>query len=653
MTLVRWRRDAGRLIGAGLIGATTAREWFAARAPNRAAGALAIFGGVALALAAGASAQNTTPDPNALLARGVQLIESRPAEAVKLLQQALRLDPELPALRYQLGIAFHAIGDEADAEAELREAVSRTPDSAAAHNYLGIVLFQMGDAKAALEEFRAAAKLAPKDPNAHFNLGEALARTGDGNSAVEELRVAAGLIPGDAGLARLVKVVETALAARESAPPEGAIKVDVRQVLVPVVVTDPQGHHVTGLMQADFRVFEDGVEQKITAFSVESSGLPQADIPAQGEPSPAAPAVLSAATPQAASPQAASPQAPRRTYMILIDTLHASFNNFVSAREALVKLFQQEHSADSQYVVVALGASAEMVLNVTPDPLAVLAVFQSKRFQKIFIDGQQGGLKAEMERFRRDLTETRYACDLAATDSVFKIKCAAGIQRAPQQAQAIAELDRTLTVGFLRQFRSLVAQLARARDRRTIVLISDGFQIEPGREALALVNAFFPPASHCLVPVDVFCPPNAMQSTSRMVEEFEPILQLAAASNVTIDTIGSRGLYGQRAFDASNPGAPPSVDGAVGRAERDMDSAAGNTLAEIAEATGGTSFHDNNNLLSGLQRAFADGRDYYTIAYVPGNASFDGKFRAIAVQVRDPKAVVNAKRGYWAAPAGQ
>jgi VWFA-related protein len=339
--------------------------------------------------------------------------------------------------------------------------------------------------------------------------------------------------------------------------------------------------------------------------------------------------------------------------MILIDTLHASFNNFVAAREALVKLFQQEHSADSQYVVVALGVLPEMVLNVTSDPSAALAIFQSKRFQKIFLDGQQGGLKAEMERFRRDLTETRDACDLAAVDNVFKIKCSAGLQRAPQQAHQIAELDRTLTAGFLRQFRSLVAQLARARDRRTIVLISDGFQTEPGREALALVNAFFPPASHCLIPPDVFCPPNELQSTSRMAEEFEPILQLAAASNVTIDTVDSRGLYGQKAFDASNPGNPPSVDSAVGRVDRDADAAKGNTLAEIAEATGGTAFHDSNDLLGGLQRAFADGRDYYTIAYVSGNANLDGKFRAITVRVRDPKALVNAKRGYWAAPAAQ
>jgi len=564
-------------------------------------------------------AQDTAPE---LLTRGVQLIESKPAEAVKVLQQALRLDPGLPTLRYQLGLAFHAIGDEAEAEEELREAVSRAPDSAEAHNYLGIVLFQEGDAKAAMGEFQVAVKLAPKDPNAHFNLGEALARTGENGKAVEELRIAAGLSPSDTGLARLIKSVET-------------IKVDVRQVLVPVVVTDGEGHHVTGLTQADFKVFEDGAEQKITAFSVESSGVAELDAAAKATP--------------AASAAVAGRPAVRRTYLICIDTLHTSFNDFAAAREAVGKLFRQEHSDDSQYVVVALGASAEMVVNVTRDPAAVLAVFQSKRLQKIFLDGQMGGLNAEMERFRRDLVQTRQACDLVGQDKVYQGQCESGMARANAESTQIADLERTLTMGFLREFRALISQLARARDRRTVVLISDGFGIEPGREAYSLVDAYFPFASHCLVPRTVNCQRSGQMTTVRMEEEFEPILQLAARSNITIDTIDSRGLYGQRAFDASSAGNPSSADGGVGRVERGAAANAGNTLAEIAEGTGGTAFHDSNDLLGALQRAFADGRDYYTIAYVSGNANLDGKFRAITVEVRGRKVVVNAKRGYWAA----
>jgi VWFA-related protein len=550
---------------------------------------------------------------------------------VKLLQQALRLDPEIPSLPYELGRALYAIGNVAEAEVELREAVRRAPNSAPPHNELGIVLFQMGNAKAALEEFRAAAKLAPKDPNAHFNLGEAMARSGDNHGAIEELRVASSLDPSDASLVRLLQGVES------------TIKVDVRQVLVPLVVTDADGRHVTGLTQADFRVFEDGVEQKITAFSVESSGAAQTQTAEKITP------------PRSAPDQAAAQPTPvRRTYMICIDTLHSAFKNFAAAREALVNLFAGERPGDSQYVVVALGVSAEMVVQVTRDPAAVLAIFQGKRLQKVFLDGQQGSVNADMERFRRDLLITRNTCNLAASDVALVPQCENGMSRLNMQAQQIGEMDRALTIGFLREFRGLVSQLARARDRRTVVLISDGFTVEPGREAATLMDGYFPFASHCLVPSRGPTAMRCMKSdvmSIRLSDEFEPILQLAARNNVVIDTIDSRGLYGQSAFDASSAGNPVNVDAAVGSAERSAASAKGNTLAEIASATGGTNFHDNNNLLTGLQRAFADGRDYYTLAYVSSNESLDGKFRAIKVQVRNRKVNIGAKRGYWAATA--
>ena len=146
------------------------------------------------------------------------------------------------------------------------------------------------------------------------------------------------------------------------------LKVEVNLVNILFNVRDKKSGLVGNLNKDDFKVFEDGVEQKITAFSVERSGLEQAGIPAKREPLPAAPVNSSTVIPHAPV---------RRTYMICIDTLHASFNNFVAAREALAKLFQQEHSEDSQYVVVALGVSAQMVVNVTRDPSAVLAVFQS------------------------------------------------------------------------------------------------------------------------------------------------------------------------------------------------------------------------------------------------------------------------------------
>lgn len=49
------------------------------------------------------------------------------------------------------------------------------------------------------------------------------------------------------------------------------IKVQVREVLVPVTVTDDKGRFVSNLDARDFRIYDEGVEQKIDYFSREHS----------------------------------------------------------------------------------------------------------------------------------------------------------------------------------------------------------------------------------------------------------------------------------------------------------------------------------------------------------------------------------------------
>jgi VWFA-related protein len=51
-------------------------------------------------------------------------------------------------------------------------------------------------------------------------------------------------------------------------PPGGAFRVRVQLVSAPVTVTDGKGEPILDLQQSDFRVYDDGVEQKITAFDL-------------------------------------------------------------------------------------------------------------------------------------------------------------------------------------------------------------------------------------------------------------------------------------------------------------------------------------------------------------------------------------------------
>jgi VWFA-related protein len=491
-------------------------------------------------------------DAYELLARAIAL-EDQPAEAAPLLRQALQLDPAVPQVHYWLAVALRASGDATGAEAELRQAAQLAPDLGPVHNLLGMVLAKR-DLKAAAVEFRLSAQLLPKDAVARFHYGQVLEKLGDRVGALEEYRAASVLDPGNAVMKSRYEQLTRAPAPAPAAP-AATIRVEVRQVMVPVVVTDREGHHIPGLTRADFQVFEDGVEQKISGFGVESVAATAA------ASEPAAIAHKESAAPRV-QPQRASV---RRTYLICLDTLHAEFGNLVHVREALSKLFAAEQPGDAQYIVVAVGRSTELLQNTTSDAGSVLKAIQSKSFEKLYLASTRRIGQSEMLRYRRELDEVRALCDAGDPS------CPARKQPLPGEAQQIAIEDRMETTAFLRQLRSLVQQLAQGTDRRTVVLLSDGFQMVPGREAFDLLTAYFPEI-----------PFISLRTIERIQDELEPVLRMAANSNITFHTVDTRGLYTQEFFSAANPGGSARMLPAVLNAMNRSASEAGDTLVEIA-----------------------------------------------------------------------
>ena len=94
-------------------------------------------------------------DPWELLDRGVSLArENKPGEAIAVLHEALRLNPDMSVGQYHLAAILRASGDLTGAEDAVREALKHAPNSGPAHNLLGILLFRRGDTQGAVTEFR-------------------------------------------------------------------------------------------------------------------------------------------------------------------------------------------------------------------------------------------------------------------------------------------------------------------------------------------------------------------------------------------------------------------------------------------------------------------------------------------------------------------
>jgi VWFA-related protein len=432
---------------------------------------------------------------------------------------------------------------------------------------------------------------------------------------------------------------------------DATIRVDVQQVLVPVVVTDKKGHHVGGLHASDFRIFEDGVQQEIASFSSDTAGGVD-DIGALSKP---------------ASGGVAPAQAgPRHTFVICIDTLHASPASAARTREALESLFEKEKPAGAQgaaqYVLIAIGRQLQVLQAATTNPLAILLKIRGAAFQGAMGGLDASALAAQLQNIRTRLDEFCKRCGCGTRSS--HGNCDSEIDTLKQSVDAEADRWTAPTSGLLQQFKSVVEELAKLPTGRTLILVSAGFNVDPKREFYAAVSAYLP---------------NAPQFKPEGSKDVDPglrdALKVASERNVKIYTVDSRGgsapsLASTGAMDAgasSGSGAlgdlgprnanqsvrAGSLQTTAGTQTNPFASEESATMEQLARATGGVYFHDGSDMLKQLRNALADGREYYVLAYRPKNNAQDGKFRSITVETGDKKLSIRAKSGYWAAGAAQ
>ena len=129
------------------------------------------------------------------------------------------------------------------------------------------------------------------------------------------------------------------------------------------------------------------------------------------------------------------------------------------------------------------------------------------------------------------------------------------------------------------------------------------------------------------------------------------IIDRANRANVIIHTLDARGLY------------TPDVMGDISRPYADTFRTAGlktsyrvssqqeseYVLGDFAYGTGGTFFHNSNDLQGGLKLAGLTPQVSYVLAFSPQNRKWDGQYHQITVKLaKKTNYSVQARRGYYA-----
>lgn len=375
----------------------------------------------------------------------------------------------------------------------------------------------------------------------------------------------------------------------------------VNLVLVRVVVRDSQGRAVGTLRQEDFQLFDRDKPQTISKFAVEKT-----DKPATSQ-APALPAEPAAEMP------AASP-VPDRFVIYLFDDLHIGLSDLVQVREAALRHLAE--SPQSSYRAAIHTTSAQTVLDFTDDRDklrdALLRIMPQSKGPILGVDCPY------LSYYVADLILNRHN-DEATQAAILDAQACGVDQQAAAAAVNLAAL-RTVSVGELQShsvfdaLKNAVRRLSTMPGQRGIILVSSGFLV-PGFQR---------------------------QDEGELVNS-------ALRSNVTTSALDARGLY-----------TPPGLSDASQRYIADqgvlrlryMQAAASTesvVLAELADNTGGTLFHNDNNLEAGFRRLVTPPESYYVLAFSPQNLKLDGSYHPLKVTLKNAAGLsLQARRGYYA-----
>jgi len=372
-------------------------------------------------------------------------------------------------------------------------------------------------------------------------------------------------------------------------PPALTLRTRVDLVEVPVVVRDGRRRAVAGLTKDDFELYDTGKRQAITVFSEEHF---LAGVDTGGTKPAIAPAA-----------PAGEKSEPRPRFVALcFDDLHTDFGNLKAAKDAAEKFVRTSLAPGDRVAVVTTGHSnnleftadvsklVEQITKVTP---AQRGVWDDPRMCP-YIRPYEAYLIAD------NLDSQVIAAKVGECRACKGEPC----PEAEITAQARGIWEHTLlnSMNTVRVVEGVVGDMAKLPGQRVVLLASAGFLMD------------------------------------NLEADIERLMAKALHAEVVINALDAKRLY------AVIPGGDTSKQvNASPQTEYMVVQAKDDGMAALASGTGGTFYHNSNDLLRGFRELGMVPETMYVLGFAPSDAVADGRFHSLKVRL--------AARGHYSLQA--
>lgn len=384
--------------------------------------------------------------------------------------------------------------------------------------------------------------------------------------------------------------------------------IDVKVINVDVVVTDKKGNTVTGLKKEDFEIYENNVPKTISNF-YEVQGNRARNVVADA--TEAAPAPAAAPEPAPALRPEDAEKLKRRIIFYVDNLSMAPFNRnrvFAQMKEFAEKVMRPGDEA----MIATFNRSMKIRVPFTRDAKHIQ--------QTLDIIAGETALGGQ-NRSERKQTEDR-------------IRDARTYEEAVQTARTYAasvEHDLRQSVSSIN---GLMTTLAGVEGKKVLVLTSEGFPMQPGREMFYFVDETAKEKQWSVTGSSLL---EGMTFDSASL--IQSVAKTANANDITMYTIHAAGMTGGTEMSAEYATSTPfSVSFAA-------TSNTTESMQLMAEMTGGLASVQTNNFSAAFEKISRDLEAYYSLGYRAGTERVDRQ-RYLRVRTKNKNYIVRARQTF-------
>lgn len=394
-----------------------------------------------------------------------------------------------------------------------------------------------------------------------------------------------------------------AIAQRKPAEPEIprlVENIDVRVIDFDVIVTDRRGNFVSGLKKEDFEILENGVPKVISNF-YEVQGSRARNV-----------VVADEVGGKVTTPAAAVPDAMKRRIIFYIDNLSLNPFNRNRVFQQMRDFLKSAMRPGDEAMIATYNRSMKVRVPFTRDIGQIESILDSLARES----GLGVAARSEQKTTQDRIRDARSYDDALATARSY----ASSVEH--DLRQSVASLN------------ALMSTLAGVEGKKILVLTSEGFPMQPGRDMFTFIEEVGREKGWGHIGSTVI---EGMSYDGTQL--IQSVAKAANANDITLYTIHAAGLMGNNEYSAEN--ARPT-SGMVSHAALSNTT---ESMQMMASMTGGLASVNTNNFELAFQKIQKDLDSYYSLGYRAGTERVDRQ-RYLQVKVKNKDYRVRARQTF-------